>query len=106
MPTKFRVNIGRTAERDIEEIWSYIAAENPNAASSLLDQLDRQVKTLERFPERCPLIAENELLSRSYRHLIYGNYRTIFRIDGRTVHVLRVIHGARLLDTSLLEKSE
>lgn len=54
-------------------------------------------------PERCALIAENEILGTSYRHLLYGRYRTIFRIAGRTVVILRVIHGARLLDESLFE---
>jgi plasmid stabilization system protein ParE len=34
--------------------------------------------------------------------IISGNYRTIYRIDGDHVIVLRVIHASRLLDQSLL----
>ncbi|MCU1286686.1 MAG: plasmid stabilization system [Acidobacteriales bacterium] len=104
MPAKFRVRVARAAENDVKQICSYVSSDNPAAGDALLDELDRQVSALEHFPERCPLIPENELLGTSYRHLIHGNYRTIFRVDARTVHVLRVIHGARLLDTAMFEE--
>jgi len=55
------------------------------------------------FPERCWLIPENEILGTRYRHLLYGNYRSLFRIVRKTVYVLRVVHGARLLDSSMFE---
>ena len=103
MPARFQVEISRRAELDIEEIWTYIAQDNPEAAARLLLQLEKQLRTLERFPERCPLIPENELLGARYRHLLYGKYRTVFRVSGKTVYVVRVIHGARLLDTSMLD---
>jgi toxin ParE1/3/4 len=103
MPIKFRVNITRSAEKDVEEIWTYIAADNPAEAAKFLLKLEEQVSTLERFPLRCPLIPENAILGTDNRHLLYGNYRTIFRIAGKMVHVLRIIHGARLLDSSMFE---
>jgi toxin ParE1/3/4 len=104
MPARFQVKITRTAEEDIEEIWTYIAEDNPEAASKFVLELEKQVQTLEHFPERCPLIPENELLRTRYRQILHGNYRTVFRVSERTVYVLRVIHGARLLDTSLFEE--
>jgi plasmid stabilization system protein ParE len=66
----------------------------------ILLALEEQVASLERFPERCSRIPENEILGTSYRHLLHGAYRTIFRIAGSRVLILRVIHGTRLLDTS------
>ena len=104
MPARFQVRITKSAERDIEEIHTYLAEDNLEAGSKFVLALYRQVGTLEQFPERCSLILENELLGTSYRHLIYGNYRTIFRVSKRTVYVLRIIHAARLLDTSLFEE--
>lgn len=104
MPAKFRVRITRTAERDIEEAWTFIAQDSTEEAAKFVHRLEEQIATLESFPERCPLIPENEILGTRYRHLLYGSYRTVFRVAGRTVHVLRIIHGARLLDTSMFEE--
>jgi plasmid stabilization system protein ParE len=86
----------------VAEIWEYIAQDKPEAATAFVFCLEVQVNTLERFPERCPLVPENELLGADYRHLLYGNYRTIFKIVGSRVIILRVLHGARLLDTGIL----
>ena len=103
MAGKFRVRITRTAERDLEEAWVFIAQDSPEEAEKFIRHLEEQIDTLERFPERCPLIPENEMLGTRYRHLVYGNYRSVFRIAGKTVYVLRVIQGSRLLDSSMFE---
>ncbi len=84
------------------EIWEYIAQDKPEAETAFVLRLEEQVGTLKRFPERCLLLPENELLGADYRHLLYGNYRTIFKIVGSRVIILRVLHGARLLDTGIL----
>lgn len=101
MPAKFRVEITRTAEADAGDIWRFIARDSPEAADRFVRELEKQVDTLERFPEPCPLISENALLGTTYRHLIRGDYRTVFRVSGRTVLVLRIVHGTRLLDGSM-----
>ena len=103
MPANFRVRITRAAERDIEEIWHFIAHDSPEDAGRFVARIEEQIKTLETFPERCPLIPENEILGTRYRHLLFGNYRSVFRIARKTVYLLRVIHGARLLDSSMFE---
>ncbi len=86
------------------EIWEYIAQNKPDAGTAFVLHLGEQIGTLESFPERCPLVPENELLGTAYRHLLYGNYRTIFKIVGSRVIILRVLHGSRLLDTEMLEE--
>ncbi len=103
MPAKYRVDVTRSAEKDVEEIWTYIAADSPNEAAKFILKLEGQVSTLERFPLRCPLIPENAVLGTENRHLLYGHYRTIFRVSGKNVYVLRIIHGSRLLDASMFE---
>ena len=103
MPAKFVVEISRAAEADAVEISDYIAQDRPDAADRFLQELEKLAANLERWPARCPLIAENELMGTAYRHLVYGNYRTIFRMSGRQVVVLRIIHGARLVDSSLFD---
>lgn len=103
MPTRFAVSFSQKAEDDLEEIWSFIAADNPDDATKFVFNLERQVESLGRFPERCPLIPENDFLRAKYRHLIYGDYRSIFRVTGKTVYIIRIINSARLLETAMLE---
>jgi plasmid stabilization system protein ParE len=101
VPAKFVVEITPSAEADIAEIWDYIAQDSPTNAEAFVPALEEQIASLERFPERCSRIPENEILGTSYRHLLHGSSRTIFRIAGSRVVILRVIHAGRLLDTSL-----
>ena len=104
MPTRFRVRISETAERDVDEIWTFISQDSLEAAAGFILRLEERVSKLEAFPSRCPLIPENDLIGTEYRHLIYGDYRMIFRIEAQTVYVLRIIHSSRLLDATTLEK--
>lgn len=103
MPKKFRVEITATAELDVAGIWEHIAQDKPDAAADFVRRLEEQIGTLKNFPERCQLVPENELLGTAYRHLVYGNYRTIFRIVRARVIILRIVHGSQLLDIGLLE---
>lgn len=104
MARRYKVKITATAERDIQSVFDYIARENPSVAAQWVEEVERQIDSLERFPERCSVIPESEELGQKYRHLIYGNYRTIFRVESPTVLILRVVHGAQLLDLRMLEK--
>jgi plasmid stabilization system protein ParE len=97
----FKVEISASAERDLEEIWDYIAQDNAGNATSFILQLEKQIYSLELSPDRCPFIPENQILGTSYRHLILGQYRVIFRISTDSIYILRIIHGARLLEDLL-----
>ena len=101
---KYRVEITQTAECDIKEIFQYIASDSETAAKKFVAEIECQIDSLEQFPLRCPVIPESRELGKEYRHIIYGNYRTIFRIEGLRVVIMRVIHGARLLSLQLFEK--
>lgn len=101
---RHKVEITRIAEADIKDIFDYISTDNKAAAIRLIDEIERQIETLETSPMRCAVIPESHEFGEKYRHLIYGNYRTIFRIVGLRVILMRVIHGARLLDMQILEK--
>ena len=106
MSARYRVKITRTAESDVEEIWTHIGADSIENATRFVMQLEGRIGTLERMPHRCPSILENKLLGTDYRHLILGNYRVIFRIKGSTVFVLRIVQGNRLLDSSFFGEGE
>lgn len=106
MPKRYRVDFTRAAERDVIGIYEYIERRSPERAVKWFAEIERQAKTLSQYPRRCPVIPEAADVGVEYRHLIWGNYRTVFRIEGGTVYVVRVLHGAQLLDTTTLETSE
>ena len=98
VPKKFKVNITEHAQDDLEKIYYFIAEDNINNAKRFIHQIEVKIFTLETFPERQPLISENEYFNTDYRHLIYKKYRIIYKIVSDEVYILRVIHGAKLLD--------
>jgi plasmid stabilization system protein ParE len=100
---RYKVEITRVAETDIQDIFDYISRDSKTAALRLTEEIENQIETLESSPLRCAVIPEAQELGEKYRHLIFGNYRTIFKIEGSTVIIMRVIHGARLLDMQILE---
>ncbi len=58
------------------------------------------IDALETFPEACPKAPENEHFEEEIRQRIYkrrgrSTYRLLFTIQGRTLHLLHVRHGAR-----------
>ena len=101
---RYRVEVTKVAESDVLDIFRYIASDNETAAMRLITEIEAQIESLEQFPLRCPVIPESHDLGREYRHIVFGNYRTVFRIEGSRVIIMRIIHGARLLDLSALEK--
>ena len=78
--------------------------DNKTAAIKWVEEIERQIDSLGKFPLHCMFIPEAQELGEKYRHLVYGNYRTIFRIEGSKVIIMRVIHSARLLDLKIFEK--
>ena len=78
------------SEKDIEHIYRYIADDSPKNALKWYSSIRKKISTLEEMPERCPEAPESELVPYIVRHLIVGNYRVLFRIEGSTVQVLHV----------------
>jgi plasmid stabilization system protein ParE len=97
LPKSFQVDITAAAEGDVNEIRAFIARDKPEAAAKWVETISRQFRALERNPERHEVIPEAGDLGVEYRHQVFGSYRTIYRIEGARVIIVRVIHGSRLL---------
>ena len=106
MPRRYRVEITRAAEGDVVGIYDYIADRSPERAVKWFAEIERQAQTLSQYPKRCPVIPEAGDIGLDYGHLMWSHYRTVFRIQGSTACVVRVIRGAQLLDTETLERNE
>ena len=97
---KFRVRITPNAEQDVERVLVWFQGRAADAAGRRwFAQLMAHIVTLETQPQRCPMANEAENLGVEVRELLFGKrqgtYRILFLISGRTVHILRVWHGAR-----------
>ena len=51
MSGSLKIQYLRTAERDLVDIFTYIMNDNPTAASSLLDEIDRSISHLSRYAQ-------------------------------------------------------
>ena len=103
VPKEYEVQITKTAEDDLEEIWNYIAMDSINNAINFINQIEERIYSLEQFPVREPLIPENKIIGGKYRHLMHGEYRVIYKVFHNDVFVMRIIHGSRLLKKEMIE---
>ena len=58
----YAVRFTSTAEADLQEIMDYVSRvlDNPSAAESLLDQIDKRTRELSDYPEAHPLVPRQE----------------------------------------------
>ena len=75
-------------------VIAYILEENPTAALKFRQRAGRVLRRLEKFPESGRLIPEFPDLP--YREVIVPPYRFFYRVQGPTVWVVAVWHGAQL----------
>jgi toxin ParE1/3/4 len=89
-------SIAPLARNDLDEIWDYIAADNPSAAERLLSTFHEKFLLLSRHPLLGQ--AREELLA-GLRSLSVGNYVVYYRVRENRVQIVRVLHGARDVTT-------
>lgn len=80
------------ADEDLIDIWNYIAAENPGAADRVLDAIEARWQQLAFHPYSG--ISRDDIAP-GIRHLISGQYLTLYRIVDDTIEIIRIIHGKR-----------
>lgn len=87
--------ISDQAEKDIDEILIYIAADNLDAAIAFNDHLTR---LFEMLAENNEAGRERPELKEDLRSFPEGNYLIFYRLWAGNVAIVRVLHGARDLD--------
>ena len=80
------------AQRWLEDIFEYIAADNPAAAARTVQGIYERAQVLKTFPE----IGHRYVASsRNVRILLYGHYRIAYLVrDDRNIDILGVFHGS------------
>jgi toxin ParE1/3/4 len=96
----------KTAVRDLDAIWDYIAVEhdNPESANKLIDEFDTSYR----------LLATNPLLGQSVewlsahlrRFAVRKNYIIFYEPIPDGILIVRVLHAARNITASLFETDD
>jgi len=95
---KYKINISFNAQKDLEHVFFYIAVDSINNAKKFILELEEKIYSLETMAERFALIPENIFFGTNYRQIIHKRYRVIYKISSNSVYIMRVVHGAKLLD--------
>ena len=93
----------KTAVRDLDAIWDYIAIENhnPEAANELVDEFDNSYRLLAITPG---LGQSVEWLSANLRRFaVRKNYIIFYEPIADGILVVRVLHAARNITTGLFD---
>ncbi|MDP2822230.1 MAG: type II toxin-antitoxin system RelE/ParE family toxin [Sulfuritalea sp.] len=94
------------AERDLEELFDYIAGhDSPTAARHVLNRIEKSVAGLGTFPERGSFPKELLALGiRDYRQVFFKPYRLIYRTVGTRVYIYLIVDGRRDMQTLLARR--
>lgn len=83
------------AYSDLDEIFDYIMADNPLAASAILDTIMDYLKRLEVYPLSGAMLLDTSLKKFNFRMLVIKPYIIFNRFIDEKVFIYRVLHGAR-----------
>lgn len=77
---------------DLDEIWLFIAQDNPEAADRFHDQLLAKFILLSKQPS---IGRSRDELRQNIRGFLLGNYVIFYRDTPEHIEIVRVLHGAR-----------
>ncbi len=79
----------------VSEIAKYIAQDKPAAAEKWVDSIFNKVERLTEFPESGRVVPE--INNKTFREIISGNYRIIYKLEKTKILILTVRHGKQIL---------
>lgn len=92
---KYEIRLLKIAEEDLNEIISFIAAENMSAALAIADQIEKDFELLSLNPMLGRIPRDKDIKNLGYRYIIIKNYIVFYTIEDRTIFIHRILHGAR-----------
>lgn len=78
---------------DLNEIWEFIAADNPSAADHVLEEIHETIRTLVPFPQLGH--PRSDLTSRPLRFHPIRDFLIAYAPDEKPLVVLAILHGRR-----------
>ena len=98
---KYQIRLLNIAEEDFTEIMSYISADNPAAANSIANKIEKNLELLSENPNLGRIPRDEEIRNLGYRYLITQNYLIFYTIEEKIIFIHRILHGARDYKTLL-----
>jgi plasmid stabilization system protein ParE len=92
---KCAIRVLRLAEEDLAEIMMYVAADKPSAAEDLAKKIEKNISLLSTNPRLGRIPSDEQLVRQGYRYLVVDNYLIFYILEGQTIFVHRILHGAR-----------
>ena len=80
------------ADQDLEELWFFIAQDDPAAADRWLDTLEEKIRLLAENPLMGPARPD---IARELRYHPVGSHLLLYRVIQGGIEIVRVVHGAR-----------
>ena len=89
-----KVRFTPSGRRQFLGVVAYVARDDPTAARRFRQRAETVLRRLERFPRSGRILPEFPDLP--YREVIVAPYRFFYRVEGKTVWVVAVWHGAQI----------
>ena len=84
----YTVRVSSSARRDITSHFYFLAKVSKDAAERLRNTFNKDIRSLEKMPERNPPYERRGVAPGRYRHMLStGRYRNVYQIVGNTVRV-------------------
>ena len=90
-----KIKISDDAYYDISEMFSYISADNKQAAKNLRQRIYKGIKGLSDFPFQYPAVQAEDApgAERGYRYMVISPYIVFYRVVDDIIVVARVLHS-------------
>lgn len=98
----YRVIWDNKAKESLKAITLFIKEESPTAAKKVKTELLKLTASLEQMPERFSIERYLEHKENEYRSITKWSYKIIYRINGKEVRILEIIHTSR--NTTVIEE--
>ena len=85
----YKLIVTKPAQNDINQIFEYIAKDNPAAANKLIDDFEQKFGILAKFPKSGfkPALAKNDIRV----CIVAKNYQIIYQINENFVVIARIL---------------
>jgi toxin ParE1/3/4 len=91
------------AEQDLEDIWFYVAMDDPVAADGVLNAIDAQCRLLATQPQMGRARPE---LAPEVRSFPVGRYVLFYLPQSKGIKLVRVLHGSRDVEAHFRENQD